>query len=472
MTSSHYCALAGCLIGRICICVVLLGSITIRGHASDAAQVYRDHIRDIKANSVTQLEGYLFSSSSFTPRSQSSAAMDGALKRSHFQAKIQILDKILAKKFVFKSLGLDESLEAQFISSLRQVILQKESLDLSGLEVVFEARSHTEAKCVLALPSGNLDSVLSTNQDVRQLILRSAFAGNYRLDPIVVAELSSIGQFAEVVSYWIKSLELEYKCEGFRDALDFKPISKFPKGIGRKELLVEDGFKNISLREGLQYSSLFLNFPPYARSMAEKARLENFPVTESVFLYFGACYPIEMPDQIHCAASLNNRKLPPLLSKHAGSFVFIDETDAVRPTGATNLDFILSSSGGFRLIDSNLKSPAYERGNTAFFSNPPDLISAEILYSKAIEESVSSNACNMLGRCYALNGSPVKAVVLLTQAIIINPRHPYAGANLALALQTNGLTDEAISQAHRALENPDISEFGKNELKNLLNSIQ
>ena len=78
----------------------------------------------------------------------------------------------------------------------------------------------------------------------------------------------------------------------------------------------------------------------------------------------------------------------------------------------------------------------------------------------------------MLGRCYALNGSPVKAVVLLTQAIIINPTHPYAGANLALALQSNGFTDEAINHAHRALENPDISDFGKNELKNLLNRIQ
>lgn len=472
MISSHYSAIADCLIGRICICVVLLGSIPIRGHASDAAQVYRDHIRDVKANSVTQLEGYLFSSSSFTPRSQSSAAMDGALKRSHFQAKIQILDKILARKFVFESLGLDGSLETQFISSLRQVILREVSFDLSGLEVVFEARSPTGAKCVLALPSGYLDSVLSSNQDVRQLILGSAFSGNYRLDPIVVAELSSIDQFAEVVSYWIKSLELEYQCEGFRDVLDFKPISTFPKGIGRKELLVEDGFKNISFREGLQYSSLFLNFPPYVRSVAEKARLENFPVTESVFLYLGACYPIGTPDQIHCAASLEDRGLSSLIPKSAGSFAFIDGADAGRPTGAKNLDFILSSSGGFRLIDSNSKSPAYERGNAAFFSNPPDLISAENLYSEAIEESVSSNVCNMLGRCYALNGSPVKAVVLLTQAIIINPRHPYAGANLALALQENGLTVEAISQAYRALENPDISEFGKNELKNLLNSTQ
>ena len=472
MTSSHYCGISNGLIGRICICVVLLGSITSRGYASDAAQVYRDHIGDVKANSVTQLKGYLFSSSSFSPRSQSSVAMDGALKRSHFQAKIQILDKILAKKIVFESLGLDGSLETQFISSLRQVILQKVSFDLSGLEVVFEARSPTEAKCVLALPAGYLDSVLSSNQDVRQLILGSAFSGNYRLDPIVVAELSSIDQFAEVVSYWIKSLELQYKCEDLRDALDFKPISKFPKGIGRKKLLVENGFKTMSLREGLQYSSLFLNFPPYARSMAEKARRGNLPVTESVFLYLGACYPVAMPDQIHCAASVKDRGFSSLIPTYAGRFAFIDEADAVRPTGAKNLDFILSSSGGFRLIDSNSKSPAYERGNAAFFSNPPDLISAEHLYSEAIEESVSSNVCNMLGRCYALNESPVKAVVLLTQAIIINPKHPYAGANLALALQANGLTDEATSQAHRALENPDISEFGKNELKHLLNSIQ
>lgn len=462
----------GCMIHRIAIFLLLLRCIAPCVYASDAEDLYRKHITNIEPNSVTQLEGYLFSSASFIPSSQSSPAITGALKRAHFQAKIQIFDKVLSRKYNFEGLGVDESLEGQFTVALRNVLREGTHLDLSGLQVVFQAKSPVVSRCVLAFSVENLEGFLSSNPDVRQLILESAFKGNYELDPVVVAELSSVDQFAKVVSFWSHILESNYQCEGFSDALNYKPISKFPNGISRKELLVEDGFKSISLREGLQYSSLFLNFPTYARSMAEKARLENFPVTESVFLYFGACYPIEMPDQIHCAAALEDRGFSSLIPKHAGSFAFIDEANAVRLTGTKNLDFILTSLGGFRLIDSNFKSPAYKGGDIAFFSDPPDLISAEILYSKVIEESISSNACNMLGRCYALNGSPVKAVVLLTQAIIINPTHPYAGANLALALQSNGLTDEAINQAHRALENPDISDFGKNELKNLLNRIQ
>jgi tetratricopeptide (TPR) repeat protein len=460
------------MIHRIAIFLLLLRCIAPCVYASDAEDLYRKHITNIEPNSVTQLEGYLFSSASFIPSSQSSPAITGALKRAHFQAKIQIFDKVLSRKYNFEGLGVDESLEGQFTVALRNVLREGTHLDLSGIQVVFQAKSQAVSKCVMAMPIENLEGFLSSDLDARQLILASAFNGNYELDPVLVSELSTVDQFEKVTSFWCRSLELNYQSEGLSDTLNYKPISKFPNGIVRKELLVEDGFKSISFREGLQYCSLFLNFPTYARSMAEKARLENFPVTESVFLYFGACYPIEMPDQIHCAAALEGRGLLSLISKHAGRFASIDEANTVCLTGTKNLDFILTSLGGFRLIDSNLKSPAYREGGIAFSSDPPDLISAERLYSKAIEESISSNACNMLGRCYALNGSPVKAVVLLTQAIIINPTHPYAGANLALALQSNGLTDEAINQAHRALENPDISDFGKNELKNLLNRIQ
>lgn len=472
MTSSLCRAIASSLIGRVCILALSLCITATRGQASEAAQVYRDHFGDVKANSVTQLEGYLFSSASFIPRSQTSAAVNGALKRSHFQAKIQIVDKLLAKKIDFEDVGLDGSLEGQFISSLRQVFLQEIAFDLSGLEVVFEAQSQTEVNCVLAIPLGYLDDVLPSNQDARQLILASAFSGNYALDPIVVAELSRVDQFTEVVRYWSKLLELKYDCEGLSDAINFKPIPELPKGMGRTELLLEDGFKAMSLRQGLKYSSLFLNFPPYARAIAEKARLENCAVTETVFLYFGACFSVKLPDQIYCFESLEERGFSKLIPDFAGSFHFVGNAEKADSTASSNLDSILSSSGGFRLIDSNLESLAYQCGNDSFFLNPTDLRMAEVFYSKAVEETISSNVCNMLGRCYALNGSTAKAVALLNQAVAINSKHPYAGANLALALHLNDFNDEAIEQAQRALENPEISEWGEQELNNLLLNVQ
>jgi hypothetical protein len=460
------------LFRRVAICFLLLRCITVSGYASDAVELYRKHITEIQPNSVTQLEGYLFSSASFIPRSQSSTAISGALKRAHFQAKIQIFDRVFAQKYNFEGLGLDEGLEGQFTASLRNVLSEGTHLDLSGLQTVFQAKSEAVSKCVLAIPIENLEGFLSSDLDARQLILASAFKGNYELDPVVVSELSTFDQFEKVTSFWCRSLELNYQSEGFSDALNYKPISQLPKGLGRIGLLREDGFNAMNLQQGLKYSSLFLNFPPYARAIAEKARLENCPVTESVFLYFGACYPVRLPEQVYCLKSVQGRGLSSFIHENAGIFAYAGDTDALHSPSALNLNFIMSSGGGFRLVDPSGESPNYVKAGEAFFFVPPDLKLAEKLYSEALEDLISSNTCNMLGRCYTLNNVPVKAVVLLTQATIMNPKHPYAAANLALALHANGLTDEAINQAHRALENPDISDFGKNELKNLLNRIQ
>ena len=472
MTFSHHFSVTASLIRRIGICVLLFRCITVVGYASDSVELYRKHTAEILPNSVTQLEGYLFSSASFIPRSQSSTAISGALKRASFQAKIQIFDRVFAQKYRFEGLGLDEALEGQFVASLRNVLHEGMHIDLSGLQTVFQAKSEAVSKCVLAIPIENLEGFLSSDLDARHLILQSAFNGNYELDPVVVSELSTFEQFEKVTSFWCHSLELNYQSEGFRDATNYKPISHLPKGLGQIGLLQEDGFNAISLRQGLKYSSLFLNFPSYARIIAEKARLENCPVTESVFLYFGASYPVRLPDQVYCLKSVQGRGLSSLIHENAGIFAYAGGTDALHSQSAINLNFILSSGGGFRIADSSSESADYFKAEEAFFSSPPELNAAEALYAKALEDSISSNTCNMLGRCYMLNRSLVKAVSLLTQATSMNPNHPYAATNLALALHMNGQVDEAVMQAHLAIKNPSISEWSKLELESLLNSIQ
>ena len=472
MTSSYHISVTAILTRRIGICLLFFKCIAGIGYASDAEGLYRKHISEIQPNSITQIEGYLFSSASFIPRSQSSAAIGGALKRAHFQAKIQIFDRVIAQKYNYKGHGLDEGLEGQFIASLRRVLHDGQYLELSGIQVVFQLKSKAVSKCVLAMPLENLKGFLSSDLDARQLILASAFNGNYELDPVVVSELSTHDQFEKVTSFWCRSLELNYQSEGFSDATNYKQISYLPKGLGRTELLQEDGFKAMSFRQGLKYSSLFLNFPPYARAIAEKARLENCPITESVFLYFGASYPVKLPDQVFCLKSVQERGLSSFIHENAGIFAYAGNTDALHSPSALNLNFILSSGGGFRMVDSSSESANYFKADEAFFSSPPELNKAEVLYAKALEDSISSNTCNMLGRCYMLNRSLVKAVPLLTQAISMNPNHPYAATNLALALHMNGQVDEAVRQAHLAMKNPSITEWSKQELESLINSIQ
>lgn len=472
MTSSYHFSVIAILIRCIGIYALFLRCIAVIGYASDAAEIYHKHITEIQPNSITQTEGYLFSSASFIPRSQSSAAISGALKRAHFQAKIQIFDRVFAQKYNFKDHGLDEGLEGQFIVSLRSVLHEGQHLELSGIQVVFQRKSKAVSKCVLALPIENITDFLSSDLDARELILASAFNGNYDLDPVVVSELSTFDQFEKVTSFWCHSLELNYQSEGFSNVTNYKPISYLPKGLAQTWLLREDGFREMSLQQGLKYSSLFLNFPPYARAIAEKARLENCPVTESVFLYFGASYPVKLPDQVYCLKSVQGRGLSSYINEKAGIFAYAGDTDAIHSPSASNLNSILSSGGGFRIVDPSTESANYFKADEAFFSSPPELNIAETLYAKALEDSISSNTCNMLGRCYMLNHSLVKAVSLLTQAAFMNPNHPYAASNLALALHMNGQIDEAVRQAHLAMENPFISEWSKLELESLLDTAQ
>ena len=100
---------------------------------------------------------------------------------------------------------------------------------------------------------------------VRGLILASAFNGNYDLDPVVVSELSTFDQFEKVTSFWCHSLELNYQG---RDELEQcnKLQTNFLFADGpRRHGYCEKWIQGNSLQQGLKYSSLFLNFPPYAR---------------------------------------------------------------------------------------------------------------------------------------------------------------------------------------------------------------
>jgi len=56
----------------------------------------------------------------------------------------------------------------------------------------------------------------------------------------------------------------------------------------------------------------------------------------------------------------------------------------------------------------------------------------------SLEENISADACNMIGRSLHLMDKNLLAIPFYLHALALNSYHPYAGANLSVALQKVG----------------------------------
>ncbi len=123
--------------------------------------------------------------------------------------------------------------------------------------------------------------------------------------------------------------------------------------------------------------------------------------------------------------------------------------------------------GNLPIKNSPRTSAEFLQGNSAFFSNPPDLNTALELYLKALEKAFSADTCNMIGRCLQLREELLLAIPFYRQAVGLDPEHPYAGANLVSCLWEVGEKEQAKNIAQSALKNPNLSDWGRKQISAL-----
>lgn len=106
-----------------------------------------------------------------------------------------------------------------------------------------------------------------------------------------------------------------------------------------------------------------------------------------------------------------------------------------------------------------------------FSQKEPDYKKMISLLEKSLQTSVSDDAFNLLGRAYEALGDDFSAAAVYAQAVSLNPKTPYARANLAGTLQKLGDSDSAEFWANAVLDDPKSNPWSKNRAEELLREI-
>ena len=240
--------------------------------------------------------------------------------------------------------------------------------------------------------------------------------------------------------------------------------------------------KNITFSDeelrGLSIHELFsiLDQKPYDPAicyfLAERFFHDGYPRSASLFYSRGTIWPFDNEYRTRCTEKM----MPPFKDSHR-SFSSIPapteklKQDIAYQAGRSELMFgvygalIIKGLGQLPLCDSIKEPEQYLEANKLFFSTSPRIELAFGKYVGALQEVITADICNMIGRCLQLQGDLLLAVPFYYQAVLLNKEHPYACANLAVCLHMLNEKELTREIARAALKNPKLSDWGRKQIE-------
>jgi len=118
-----------------------------------------------------------------------------------------------------------------------------------------------------------------------------------------------------------------------------------------------------------------------------------------------------------------------------------------------------------RLPNSDNQNKDYIKALDQFHDEPPNVEGALEYLKKSLENDITADACNYLGRCLVLLDKPEIAQVFFMQASQIDEKHPYAMANLAICYNSLGNKEAALSTTRSAMKGGHLDDWAVGELQ-------
>lgn len=130
---------------------------------------------------------------------------------------------------------------------------------------------------------------------------------------------------------------------------------------------------------------------------------------------------------------------------------------------------IVESAGRLPVQAVTTSDKNYEQAWKEFAAAPSNLTNALRFAMESLEVEVTADAANLVGRVFMLQNRNGAAIPFLEQARFLDPGHPYAEANLALALHGIGEKSMAEPIARHAANSPTTPAKLKDKLAGLFN---
>jgi tetratricopeptide (TPR) repeat protein len=457
-------------IGYRVLLVFFLISSTIYSSGISAGEAFKENEEEILNTSIISLGEWTFSHSKTKILRNNSTSQNLALNKASFAAKIAILDSLIKNRINFKIFELDNASLRKLVKAVRYFVLENK-LDLSGIQKVHSGIEDQYAHVVLALPKEKyvLPKNLS-NQSIAENIIEYALKPDYSYDPFLVVELDKGKLDSQVVfSYFITFLVEKYNIEDLPAAIKKKKLKAIPDGFLVEQLMEKSKFLNLSWTSKLNYLEYFFCHPKFFYLIALDLEKNGMDEVAQLFYLIGTQLINFQGYSKKCYEALSDERYVGYIKENSGNeFLDLLKKPDNLPEKFEHKIFgkIVSSNGQFNVDSENKVNNHFLEALNFFQEQPPKVEDAIASFKKSLEENLTANTCNYLGRCYVLQNRSDIARIFFMQATRIDEKHPYAMANLAICYKSIGMDEEALRIAQEAIKGNYLDDWAVQEIKN------
>lgn len=417
---------------------------------------------------IFETNNWVYSFKKVSPKTDSEKSKDFALKRAILLSRLSLIDYIIGNKVDKIEIVKHPSLRKYLDDAVRFHYNDKK-LDSSGLIKVYTNLSDNFVSVVMALPKKSLNQfrVISANKLIDEIV-ENSFKKRANNNPFLIIEVSK-GKFPlECIEYLLDFFEGSYRSNWLSEYYYNKEVHEFPDGFFLEDFLESKKFSHGNCFENLAYIKYFCSHPSFFKSLGDQFKKENLLQCAQYLYFFGSILPNHDSQALECFNNLTDTKLRNISSSREtfynqqidSSPVFIEDKNY------KNFSKIIQSLGLFRLVNSNAENKDYLSGVEEFNSEPPQIEVAIESFKKSLENDITANSCNYLGRCFVHLEKWKIARIFFMQATRIDEKHPYAMANLAICYKSIGMDEEALRIAQEAIKGNYLDDWAVQEIKN------
>jgi len=435
-------------------------------YSKDAGVSFSEFKDSILKGGISTHDDWVFSHSKANFRKNTSTSKNIASNRASYIAKIQILDSLIEKRIDWKSVSLPPSLQPKFVQLVRTNALDV-ALDLSGIQQVHSAFHNSHASAVLALPKEKY--ILDVNFTLLRVVNRlldEAFTHNYKHGLEMILELENGKKNPdEILEYLSGFFAYKYEIEIVNKPSYSGEVNQIPDGFLVKHLLSDSKFTSLSWKEKLDYFPYFFCHPQFFYIIANDLEKNDLNATAQSFYFWGSRLINYEGFSGKCYESIKQKRYKLHTNENGNSSPLSSLKALPQKFDFKEYGKILNSLGLLRLPNSDNQNKDYIKALDQFHDEPPNVEGALEYLKKSLENDITADACNYLGRCLVLLDQHELAQVFFMQASHIDEKHPYAMANLAICYNSLGNKEAALSTARSAMEDGHLDDWAVGELK-------
>ena len=459
-----------CAILIIAVCVTI---IFIQGNsfAKTAQEVYSQNKNAIIESGIYEKDGHVFSCGKVTIQKGTTSARNAALSKARTKALTGFYRTIRLK------MKWPENLNKKLHNPLFE-----QYIDLSGIKLEVSKAVETgsgylnDETCykVLAIPRENIHHDSLTYSSLISTLDNAFENSDRRLRNSLYLEICPVNKIKSVIPRLAAQLGMQYGAN-VKAVVNGKFFSQ------PSDFSVIDKIESIEDLKGLNYDQLFdlLDICPYfpktcyllGKKMFQQGKYRN----ASLFFLRGTVWKIDDEFNELCEKSVKDRFSNFALPESHKQILrlkdkVVESYQSFYLSLGPNSEAVINSFGTIPIKDLKSHSDELDKGNKLFLSSPPDIDRALAHYLSEIEQNISADVCNMIGRCLGIENQYYIAIPYLLQSIISNPKHRHAWVNLALTFNKMGMKKMGKAYALVAERTGNLDTWGKEQVALLLNS--